>query len=199
MKRQLSALAFLVSLPVLAGTWTVDASHSTVGFKVKHMMLSNTAGKFNDYTATMTTDDKNKMTAVESTIQAKSVDTANEKRDAHLKTPDFFDVEKYPTITFKSKKITGGKAGKTKVTGDLTMHGVTKEVTFDGEVTDAIKDPYGNSRRAFSATTSIARKDWGLTWSKNLDNGGAVVGDKVDVNLEMEFTQAPTEAGSKKS
>ena len=200
MKRILSVLVFLMTIPTFAATWTADNSHSTVGFKVKHMMLSNTAGKFTDYVATLTTDDKtNKLTGVDSTIQTKSVDTANEKRDTHLKTADFFDVEKFPTIVFKSKKVTAGKAGKAKITGDLTMHGVTKEVTFDGEVTEAIKDPYGNSRRAFTATTSINRKDFGLTWNKTMDNGGVVVGDKVDVSLDMEFTLAKTEAGATKS
>ncbi len=195
----LSAIILMLSGTVFGGVWTADTSHSLVGFKVKHMMLSNTNGKFNDFSATLTTDDKEKLMAVDTTIQAKSLDTTNEKRDAHLRSVDFFDTEKFPTITFRTKKITAVKKGTFKLVGELTMHGVTKELTFDADMTDAIKDPTGMQRRAFSASTKINRKDWGLSWNKTLDNGGVAVGDTVDVNLDLEFTSGAKAAAPTKS
>jgi polyisoprenoid-binding protein YceI len=124
---------------------------------------------------------------IEATIDAASIDTANEKRDGHLKTADFLDVEKFPKIAFKSKKIEPAGAGKAKVTGDLTLHGVTKEVVLDVEgPTPVIKDPMGNTKAGAHATTKINRKDFGIVWNKTMDGGGLMVGDEIDITIDVE-------------
>jgi len=171
-----------------AATWALDPAHSNVGFSIRHMMVSNVRGNFAEFGGTVTGDPKDPGGAViEATIDAASIDTGDEKRDAHLRNPDFLDVEKYPTITFKSKKIEAAGAGKAKVTGDLTLHGVTKEVVLDVEGPSApIQDPYGNTRAGASATTKIDRKDFGITWSKSMDGGGLVVGDEITITIDVE-------------
>ncbi|MBM4270405.1 MAG: YceI family protein [Deltaproteobacteria bacterium] len=194
-----SALAFVLlaasSLAVPAradaASWQLDPSHSNVGFSIRHMMVSNVRGNFAEFGGTVTGDPSNPGAAViEATIDAASIDTGDEKRDAHLRNADFLDVEKYPTITFKSKKIEAAGAGKAKVTGDLTLHGVTKEVVLDVEGPSApIKDPYGNTRAGASATTKIDRKDFGITWSKSMDGGGLVVGDEITITIDVEAVQ----------
>lgn len=195
---QLLVATLLLASPVLAGEWNVDPSHSAVNFKIRHMMLSNVNGKFKDYKIALTTDDKDKVTLVDATIDAKSIDTSEQKRDDHLRGKDFFDTEANPNITFKSKKIVPSKEkGAVKIVGELTMHGVTKEVTFNGNVTPAIKDPYGNQRRGLSATAKVNRKDFGIVWNSPMEGGGVVVGDTVDVNLELEFTAAKKDDAKK--
>lgn len=176
--------------PTMAGTWNLDNSHSAIRFKVRHLMISNVGGEFKDYKVTFTTDENDKPTSIEAAIEAKSINTSNEKRDEHLRNADFFEVEKHPQITFKSKKITGNKKGSYKITGDLTLRGITKEVTLDGTLSQAIKDPFGLNRRALSAKTKINRKDFAMAWNKTMDSGGVVVSDAVDIDVELELTEA---------
>ena len=182
------AVALLVPAPTRAATWELDPAHSTIGFAIRHMMISTVRGQFRTFTGKATGDPKTPdKAAIEASIDAASIDTANEKRDGHLKSPDFFDVAKFPTITFKSKTITAAGAGKAKVTGDLTMHGVTKEVVLEVEgPTQVIKDPMGNTRAGAHATAKINRKDFGINWSKSMDGGGVVVGDEVEVTIDVE-------------
>jgi polyisoprenoid-binding protein YceI len=171
-----------------AATWEVDPAHSSVSFSVRHMMISTVRGQFRTFSAKATGDPAAPTSAtIEATIDAKSIDTGNEKRDTHLKSPDFFDVEKFPTITFKSTKIESAGAGKAKLTGDLTIHGVTKPVVLDVEYPAAtIKDPMGNTKAGAHATTRIDRKDFGIVWNKAMDGGGIMVGDDVDVTIDVE-------------
>jgi len=187
--KRVALLVLALALPAFGAEWIADNAHSEVGFRIRHLMISNVKGKFKDYTVTLTTDDKDKLTKVEATIDAKSIDTGNEKRDEHLRSADFFDVEKQKDITFKSTKVTQSGKDKIKITGDLTMHGVTKPVTFDGTITKAMKDPFGGTRRALAAKTKINRKDFGLNWNKAIETGGVVVGDEVNIETEFEFTQ----------
>lgn len=192
MKRHLLAAA-LVLAPAFAfaGSWDIDPSHSQAAFTVKHMMVTNVRGEFRKLSGKINLDDKDvTKSTVEATLDAASIDTNEPKRDAHLKSPDFFDVEKFPTITFKSTKVQ--KAGKKlKVTGDLTMHGVTKPVVLDVEgPTPAIKDPWGNVKRAVFATTKVNRKDFGLNWNKALESGGMLVGDDINIELNLELGEA---------
>lgn len=186
------ALNALLCLSAFAATetWEVDATHATGRFKIKHLMISNVSGEVTGMKGTFTTDDKDvTKTTAEVTLDATTINTNNAKRDEHLKSEDFFNTAKFPTITFKSKKVAKGKGGKFKMTGDFTMHGVTKEVTLeDAELTSAMKDPWGNTRRAFTAKTKINRKDFGLTWNKVLETGGVAVGETADVELEVEMT-----------
>jgi polyisoprenoid-binding protein YceI len=183
-------LALLLLAPVFAhaATWEIDPAHSSVSFSVRHMMISTVRGQFRSFSAKATGDPTAPASAtIEATIDAKTIDTGNEKRDGHLKSPDFFDVEKFPTVTFKSKKIESAAAGKAKVTGDLTMHGVTKQVVLDVEYPAAtIKDPMGNTKAGAHATTRIDRKDFGIVWNKAMDGGGIMVGDDVDVTIDVE-------------
>ena len=181
-----------------AATWTIDPAHTNVQFSVRHMMLSNVTGEFGKVTGTIQGDQSAPATAViEATVDATSINTREPKRDEHLKSPDFLDVAKYPTITFKSKKIEPAGAGSFKVTGDLTLHGVTKEVVLDvSDVTPAIKDPMGKTRAGAHATTKINRKDFGLNWNRTIEAGGVMVGDDVTITVEAELHRqdAPTAA-----
>ncbi len=195
MIRLATALSFaaLVStaLPSLAETYTIDPQHSQAGFSIRHMMLSNVRGAFSKVSGTIDYDPaKPAASKVNATIDMDSVDTHDADRDKHLKTPDFFDVAKYPTMTFKSTKaVAKGKTGLT-VTGDLTLHGVTKSVVLDVDgPTAELKDPKG-SKRGASATTKIHRKDFGITYNKALDNGGVALGEDVDVTLDVEMKGA---------
>ena len=188
MRHLVLALVLLVPSLARAAVWELDPAHSSIGFGVRHMMISTVHGEFHTFSGKATGDPAHPTDAtVEATIEAASIDTRNDKRDGHLKSPDFFDVEKFPTITFKSKKIEPGAAGHVKVTGDLTLHGVTKEVVFDVEgPTQAIKDPMGNTKAGAHATTKIDRKDFGLVWNKTMDGGGLMLGDDVDVTIDVE-------------
>ncbi len=178
--------------------WKIDPMHTSAHFTVRHMMVSNVRGDFPKVSGSVNYDGKNlASSSVSATIDASSVNTNEEKRDQHLKSPDFFDVAKYPTITFKSTKVEPNSSGF-KVIGDLTIHGVTKPVTLVAESLPApIKDPYGNLRTGTEATTKINRKDFGLAFDSNIDNGGALVGDDVDITIDVELTQKPATAESK--
>ena len=190
--RLLSSVAFataLFSLPVLAESteWTVDAAHSTIGFSVPHLVVSEVEGKFKTYTAKALLDEADlTKSTVEFSADVASIDTGEAKRDEHLKSPEFFDAAKFPKLTFKSSKIT--KAGKGyKLKGELTIHGVTKEVTLDATVSQAIANPWGKQVRAVKITGKLKRGDYGLSWNKTLDKGGVLVGDEVTLNLKVEI------------
>jgi polyisoprenoid-binding protein YceI len=166
--------------------WNLDPEHSTVEFRVAHMIVSKTTGRFTDYAGFVDMDaEAGTVKAIETTIKAGSVSTNHEKRDAHIRNVDFLDVEHYPTITFKMKSYKKTAENFTAV-GDLTLHGVTKEVTLAGQYNGATKDPWGNTRAGFSAEGKLNRKDFGMVWNKTLDSGGLVVGDEVQIRLEIE-------------
>ena len=168
-------------------TYTFDRSHSSVGFTVRHLMVSKVRGLFHTWDGTLEIDPadiRRSKVAVE--IDAASIDTKEEKRDAHLRSADFFDVEKFPKLTFASTAIEEVDAENLKVTGDLTIHGVTKSVVLDVERSPEVKDPWGGVRTGFSASTTISRKEFGLHWNAALEAGGVVVSDKVTINLEIE-------------
>jgi len=171
-------------------TWELDASHSTVEFSVKHMMISTVKGHFTGVKGTIVTDmaDHTKG-SVDVTIDAATVDTRDEKRDGHLKSPDFFDVANFPTITFKSTRVTAQDATHLNVVGDLTIHGVTKQVELDTELNGEGDTPFGTHIASFSATTKINRKDFGLTWNVGLEAGGFLVSDEIKISIEGEATQ----------
>ena len=188
--RTLIVLVVVIAAPLAASadTWQIDPVHTTVGFSVRHMTISTVRGQFNKVAGTITANDNDPATAaIEATIDTASIDTHSPDRDSDLKSANFLDVAKYPTMTFKSKKIEAAGPGKYNVVGDLTLHGVTKEVTLAVEATGApIKDPWGNMRAGATATTTINRKDFGLTWNKMIEAGGAVVGDAVAVEIDVE-------------
>jgi polyisoprenoid-binding protein YceI len=171
-------------------TWKIDPAHSEADFSIRHMGISNVHGHFGGVNGTLILDEKDlAKSTVNATIDTSTVDTGTAQRDTHLKSPDFFDVAKYPTMTFVSKKLTE-EGGVKKLTGDLTLHGVTKSVTLDLEGPSKEQaDPYGKTRRAFSATTTIHRQDFGLVWGKNLASGDAVIGDDVKVELDIEVVK----------
>jgi polyisoprenoid-binding protein YceI len=176
-----------------AAPWEFDPEHTGVQFKVRHLMVSSVRGEFEKVSGKIVYDeaDVTKSTA-DVTIVAASINTRVAKRDEHLRSPDFLDVAKYPTITFKSKRVEKAGNGTLKMTGDLTIRGVTKEVALTVEgPTPAIKDPMGNNRVGGQATTKIHRKDFGLVWNKALETGGVVVGDEVDITIDMEIFKKP--------
>lgn len=182
-------LAF-VALPADAqtSTWTIDPNHSTAQFTVRHLAISNVSGNFTKVTGTLVLNEKDiTQSQVSALIDVSSVDTRVSDRDKDLRSPNFFDVEKYPTIEFKSKRIVN-RGGKLQVIGDLTMHGTTREVTLDVDgPTPELNDPWGNVRRGFSASTTLNRKDFGLTYNHALKTGEAVVGDNVKIQIDLEL------------
>lgn len=181
----IALLVFSVQL-ASAAVYQVDSVHSQVQFTVDHLMFFKVSGNFNEYQGTIEADSESKaLKSVQATIKAASIDTREPKRDAHLRNADFFDVETYPELTFVSKRIEGEGADIT-VYGDLTMHGVTKEVVLKGAFRGENTDPWGNVRAGFSASTVINRHDFGLNWNKALETGGVVVGDEVEINLEIQ-------------
>ena len=173
-------------------TWTLDPVHSVAEFKVKHMMISNVKGQFTGITGVLTLDDDNiAASRVEATIDAATINTREAQRDAHLKSADFFDVEQFPTLSFRSTQVKRSGDDELSVTGDLTIHGVTRQVTFQVEgPTAAGKDPWGNTRIGLSATTKINRKDFELTWNAALETGGILVGEEVTITLDLQFVKA---------
>ena len=193
MKRSIVTLIamFTLSIPVFgdAATWQIDPDHSSFQFKVRHLMVSNVKGDFTKVKGVVTIDERDIANLkLEITIDAASVNTGHAKRDEHLRNADFFDVAKHPTITFVSKRAEKAGMDRLKVIGDLTMHGVTREVTVDVEgPTQEVKDPWGNFRRGATATTKINRKDFDLTWNRVLETGGVVVGEDVDIFVEIEL------------
>jgi polyisoprenoid-binding protein YceI len=187
------AAALTLSASAATTTWQIDPKHSDAQFAVTHLMISTVRGEFHSINGTVVFDDKDvSKSSVNVTIDATSVDTREPDRDKDLKSANFFDVAKYPTFTFKSTKVEQAGAGKLKVTGDLAIHGVTKSVVLDVDgPKPAIKDPWGLQRSAVSATTKINRKDFGLTWAKTMDTGGAIIGDEVSITLDVEMIQPP--------
>lgn len=193
MKRsQFLAIAALVVAPIFAAaadSYVVDKTHSDVSFRVRHL-VANTPGRFTDYSANIALDpaDLTKST-VEFTIQAASIDTDNENRDKHLVTEDFFFVEKYPTLSFKSEKIVKKSANLFDVTGTLTMRGVSKTITVPVEFSGFMKDPWGNDKAGFTTEFTVNRKDYGINWNKALDQGGFVLGEDVKITLSLELNK----------
>jgi len=192
------ALVLSIAASAAGGAWQIDPNHSAAQFAVRHLGLSTVRGAFTKVSGTVNLDDKDvAKSSVEVTIDAASVDTRVEGRDKDLRSDHFFDVTKYPTITFKSKKVEQVSAGKLKVTGDLTIHGTTKEVVLDVEgPTAPVKDPWGNQRVAASASTKINRQDFGVKWNATMDNGGVVVGDEVAITIDVEMVQHTAKSGN---
>jgi polyisoprenoid-binding protein YceI len=184
MKLLLATLALLVAAPTLADTYKIDPAHTNASFAVKHLLISTVRGEFQKTEGTLVLDPADvTKSKVEATIDVASLNTREPKRDGHLKSPDFFDAAKFPTITFKSTKVEKAGEGALKVTGDLTMHGVTKPVVLEvAGPSDEVKDPGGNIRRGISATTKINRKDFGVSYGPN-----AVVSDEVTITIDGEF------------
>ena len=173
----------------LAGVWTIDTAHSSVGFSVRHMMVSKVRGRFTEYEGTITiAEDPLQSTAVV-TVQTASITTNDDKRDEHLRSGDFFDVETYPTMTFQSTALSGADS-EYQLGGDLTIRGVTRPVVFDVEFNGAGHNPWGAMVAGFSATAGISREDFGLTWNQPLESGGILVGDKVTIELDIEATKS---------
>lgn len=169
-------------------TWTADPAHSEIGFSVKHMMFTKVTGTFDAFTATITTEDDDFRNAeIEATVESNSVDTRNEQRDTHLRSADFFNVEQHPSITFKAS--TSGLDGG-KLTGDLTINGVTKSITLDTEFHGMGKDPWGNLKAGFSFTGKLNRKDFGLVWNAPLEAGGILVSEDVAIRGEIQLAKA---------
>ena len=175
-----------------ATTWNIDPVHSHAEFKVRHMMISNVKGEFKGVTGTLNLNGADlTKSGVEISIDAATISTGEAQRDAHLKSADFFDAERFPTLNFKSNRVAKNKDGALTVAGDLTIHGVTRNVLLQVEgPSEPMKDPWGNTRIGLSATTRISRKDFGLTWNTALETGGIMVGDEVNITLDIQFIKA---------
>ena len=174
------------STQVSAATWNVDASHTNVGFSVSHLFTS-VQGRFNDFDATIVFDPDNpRNTVVKGTVRAASINTDQAKRDKHLRSPDFFDVEQYPTLAFESTEMKQWSGKKGKLAGNLTIRGVTRPVVFDVAYLGQGSDPWGNARAGFRATLTIDRKDYGLNWNELLETGGFLVGDEIEIRIDAE-------------
>jgi len=181
-----------ISAPTATTTWNIDPVHSVAEFKVRHMMISNVKGQFTRLQGVLVLNEADITNShAEASIEAASIHTRDEQRDGHLKSAEFFDAEKFPTLSFKSTRISRLASGELAVTGDLTIHGVTRSVVFNVEgPSPATKDPWGNTRMGLSATTRINRKDFGLTWNSTLETGGVLVGDEITITLEVQFLKA---------
>ena len=186
-----AGLAAALSLPAAAvtSTWQIDPAHSAAQFAVKHLAISTVRGAFTSVKGTIQLDDKDVIkSSVDVTIDVNSVDTRQPDRDKDLRSDHFFDAEHFPTITFKSKRVEQVSPGKLKITGDLSIHGITKEVVLDVDgPTAPVKDPWGNQRMGINATTKINRQDFGVKWNATMDNGGVVVGDDVSITIDAEM------------
>ncbi len=178
--------------PASVSTWNVDPAHSAAEFKVRHMMISNVKGKFTGISGTLVLNEADPTASkIEATIPVNTLATGDEQRDGHLKSPDFFDMEKFPTIAFKSLSVRLTGPGEHEVTGELSIHGVTKVVTLAVEGPSApAKDPWGNTRIGLSANGKINRKDFGLNWNSTLETGGVLVGEEVIITLDVQFIKA---------
>jgi len=187
----MTAALFLLPAMAFASTWQIDPVHTNIQFTVRHLMISNVKGVFHKFNGTFEIDDKDiTRTKASATIDTASIDTGIEKRDEDLRSANFFEVIKYPTMTFVSNKFTRVGTNKFKMTGNLTMHGVTREVVLDMEgLGTIVKDPWGGMRRGATLTTRLNRKDFGLTYNKVLESGGVMVGDDVAVNIEVELVK----------
>ncbi len=181
--------AALTVVSAQAAHYEVDAGHSQVGFRIRHL-VTKLPGEFKEFEGKFDFDEKKPQDAkVTFKVKTASINTNNEKRDEHLRGDEFFDAEKHPELTFVSKKVKPAGKGKYKIEGDLTLHGVTKPVTFDAEFGGIAKDPWGNTKAGFNATAKINRKDFGISWNKALDAGGFVIGDEVELNIAVEAAQ----------
>lgn len=183
-------LAFVTAagLSLAADTYNIDATHTTIGFQIEHLVISKVHGKFKEFTGTVTMD-ANAVTAATVTIKAASIDTGVDKRDEHLRGVDFFNTDKFPDLKFETKAIKKTDTGL-DAEGTLTIHGVSKDVTIPFKLKGPIKDPWGNSRVGIAGSLTINRKDYGLTWSKALETGGLVVGDEVEIDIQAEAVKA---------
>jgi len=189
--KNFSLIAILTSLifytPAFSANFAIDKSHSEIAFSIKHMTISNVKGRFNDYKGSFAFDEKTKtIKSASLKINTASIDTRDAKRDADLRSPNFFDVAKYPNIIFTMKNARRNSENKYMVIGDMTIHGITKRVMLDVEFLGAVTDPWGNHRAGFTMRGKINRKDFGLTWNKVLESGGLVVGDEVTLLIEFE-------------
>lgn len=191
MNKLIFSAALTLSSLSLGSTWEIDTAHAAANFSVKHLTVSNVNGTLGDVTGKVEVDDKDvTKSKIEASVDVKGINTKQSKRDDHLRSPDFFDVEKFPTMTFKSTKIEKGEGSKLKISGDLTMHGVTKLVVLDGELTAEVANPFTAAKtRGFSGSTTINRKDFGLTWNKAIETGGMIVGEEVKVSIEAEVVK----------
>lgn len=189
------AAALAVASPALAAEdYVIDASHADVSFQVRHL-VSQVTGRFNAFEGSIRVDrDNPQASSVQFTIQTESIDTSNEKRDEHLRSADFFDVASHPTITFRSTSMKALGEGRYEVTGDFTMHGVTKNITLPVEVLGEMKDPWGNQRIGFQISVTINRKDYGISYNKVLDQGGLMLGEDVKVSINLEAVQQKAKA-----
>ncbi len=170
--------------------WRVDRAHSNVEFAVKHMMITTVRGRFSEVDGTVRWDEANQSRSqVEVSIKAASIDTRNPERDAHLRSPDFLDAEKYPEMTFRSTRVEHLGGTRLRISGDLTIHGVTRPVVLDATEEGRGKDPWGGQRAGFTATTSLDRRDFGLTWNQALETGGWLVGHEIKVNLDIQLVR----------
>jgi polyisoprenoid-binding protein YceI len=174
--------------PLTAGTWTVDASHSSVEFQVKHMGLATVKGFFSEFEGALEVGEDGAITA-HGTVEAASLNTRNSQRDDHLRSPDFFDVERNPQISFRSTAIEPVDAETYRITGDLTIAGVTKEIELEAELQGSDVDPWGNTRVGLEVTAQLLREDYGLTWNQALESGGVLVGKKVKIALDISAVQ----------
>jgi len=171
--------------------WNIDLSHSGVNFSIRHMVISKVRGRFAKFTGVLNLDDEDiTRSVVDATIDASSIDTGVEQRDAHLRSADFFDVEKYPELRFRSTRIEKLDDDRFRVVGELTIRDVTREVALDVEGRGRAKDPWGNERTGFVAKTTLDRKDFGLKWNQALEAGGVLVGDRVDIELDVQGVKA---------
>lgn len=180
----------MTDLAHTTGTWTIDPTHTTIGFSARHAMVAKVRGNFGEFSGTFTLDGDNPASsATELTAMTSSIDTRNPARDAHLKSADFLDVESFPTLTFTSTSVSGAESAFV-VTGDLTIHGVTKSVPVTFELLGVSTDPWGGIRIGFEGSTEISRKDFGLVWNTALETGGVLVGDTIKINLDVEAVKS---------
>jgi len=191
MKSIFLVLVSALALPSLAATWEIDDTHTAAKFKIRHLMVSNVYGQITGAKGSLEMDEKDpSKTKGTITLDVATINTNNEKRDAHLKGEDFFEVSKFPTITYQITKVSKAKNGKYKMEGDLTLKGITKPIALkDVEITPTVKDPWGGTRRGLAGTTTVNRKDFGLTWNKAMDGGGVVIGDSVEIEVAAELKQ----------
>jgi polyisoprenoid-binding protein YceI len=174
--------------------WNVDPVHSAIAFTVRHMVVSKTRGRFTRWSGQVRFDPENpSASSVEVTIDPASIDTGDAQRDAHLRSADFFDVEKFPAASFRSTRVDDLGGDRYRISGDLTMHGVTRPVSLESTYEGSGKDPWGGERAGFIASTSIDRREFGLEWNKALDTGGLLVGEKVELSLEVEAVKQPAQ------
>ena len=191
--RRLFPMLFLglltMAMPALGAEYEIDTAHSAIAFKIKHLTISSVKGTFDDFSGTFTFDPASPASAsVEAVIQTASISTGNEKRDEHLRAPDFFDAAQFPTITFKSTGLTMSSPTEGVLKGNLTMHGVTKEVALALTFNGTIKDPWGNDKAGFSASGKVDRTEFGLSYGKVMEGGGLMIGNDVEFNIEIEAT-----------